>query len=78
MCRCGPRDSQVTEILSVDASTALQEPPRRPRPEQPYLPSDQASVEESGTVKWYNAEKGFASFIVRDGGGKDAFVHAQR
>ena len=66
---------QVTEILSVDTSTALQEPARRARPEPRHAPPDQVSVEEFGTVKFYATEKGFG-FINRDRGGKEIFVHA--
>jgi CspA family cold shock protein len=71
----GQRGPQVTEVISVDSSTAA--PPRSPRrrfgspsQRQPL----EASVQEMGTVKWYNAAKGFG-FIIRDGG-KEVFVHA--
>src|SRR3982074_3316831 len=35
----GPKGPQVTEILSVDSSTAQQEPPRHARPERPVYPT---------------------------------------
>ncbi|RAZ71751.1 cold-shock protein [Mesorhizobium atlanticum] len=34
-----------------------------------------SAPESAGTVKWYNAEKGFG-FVAPETGGKDVFVHA--
>jgi len=72
----GERGPQVTQIISVDSSTAAPfKSPRKnltPRADRQPL---EASAQVMGTVKWYNAAKGFG-FIVCDSGGKDIFIHA--
>jgi cold shock protein len=76
--RVGPghKGPHITEIISVDSSTAAPATPRRssPRPATPNGSSPGKAVEETGTVKWFNAERGFG-FIALNGGGKDVFVH---
>lgn len=85
----GQKGRQVSEVISVDESTATPRgaparapggppggggvgmgggAPRRGPPTGP-------SVEMQGTVKWYNATKGFG-FVAPLEGGKDVFVHA--
>jgi CspA family cold shock protein len=69
--RVGPghKGPHITEVLSVDASTAnSMTPPRSSsRAPTPGGHTDLA-VEETGTVKWFNVQTGFG-FIARDSGG---------
>ena len=76
--RVGPghKGPHVTEVLSVDSSTAVPRASQRSRfrAETSNGPSTDTAVEETGTVKWFNPERGYG-FIALANGGRDVFVH---
>ena len=80
----GQKGPQIADVMSVDESTATPGGGGggmgggggfdRPRASARQPVDMSTAVEMRGTVKWFNAEKGFG-FVMPDGGGKDVFVH---
>jgi CspA family cold shock protein len=73
----GQKGAQVTAVLGVDASAAAPAPSRKPSingPSRRERPNPTTASDIEGTVKWFNADKGFG-FVVCEDGGKDVFLH---
>jgi CspA family cold shock protein len=74
----GQKGPQVTAVLELDASGAAAPRPNRYRSTMPATGRERldatVTADIEGTVKWFNADKGFG-FVVCEDGEKDVFLH---
>jgi cold shock protein len=76
----GQKGRQVTAVLEVTGHGPVPQSAPRPRTgdreRRPAMPrrSEGPATEVTGTVKWFNPDKGFG-FVVAEDGGKDVFIH---
>jgi cold shock protein len=71
----GQKGPQVSEILELDASAVATATPRPGTPPASRRAAPDRTGCMTGTVKWYNPERGFG-FVAVDSGQKEVFVHA--